>query len=90
VQVEREFKVANEERNYLKDHLAQANLKVEISQARDRQLTELITNVKNNASEEIKRYVELGQKLTETKLRVMQAERSESNMREKVEYMDKV
>jgi hypothetical protein len=90
VQVEREFKVANEERNFLKDHLAQANLKVEVSQARDRQLTELITNVKNNASEEIKRYVELGQKLTETKLRVMQAERSESNMREKVEYMDKV
>jgi hypothetical protein len=34
--------------------------------------------------------VELGQKLTETKLRVMQAERSEGNMREKVEYMDKV
>lgn len=90
MQVEREFKVANEERNFLKDHLAQANLKVEVSQARDRQLTELITNVKNNASEEIKRYVELGQKLTETKLRVMQAERSESNMREKVEYMDKV
>lgn len=88
--MEREFKVANEERNFLKDHLAQANLKVEVSQARDRQLTELITNVKNNASEEIKRYVELGQKLTETKLRVMQAERSESNMREKVEYMDKV
>lgn len=90
IQIEREFKTANEERNALKDNLAQANLKNEVSSARDRQLTELINNVKANSSEEIKRYVELGQKLTDTKLRVMQAERSESNMREKVEYMDKV
>jgi hypothetical protein len=55
VQIERDFKVANEERNLLKDEIAKANLKVEISQSKDKQLNDLITNVKNNASEEIKR-----------------------------------
>lgn len=55
MQIERDFKVANEERNSLKDEIAKTNLKVEISQSKDKQLNDLITNVKNNASEEIKR-----------------------------------
>jgi len=49
-----------------------------------------MNSLKNNSSEEVKRYTEVAQRLIETKLKVMQSERSEQNMKEKVDYMDKV
>jgi len=69
----------------LKDNFSQIKVKFEIAQEKIRHLNDALTTLKNNSPEDVKRYVELGQKLSETKLKVMQAERSESNMREKVE-----
>lgn len=88
--MERECKSASEERMSLKDNLGKIQIKHDVANEKNKHLNDLLTALKNNAPEEIKRYVELSQKLSETKLKVMQADRSESNMREKVEYMDKV
>lgn len=83
--VERECKAASSERMALKDEFGKLQVKCEVAQEKARHANEALAALKNNAPEEVKRYVELGQKLSETKLRVMQAERSEANMREKVE-----
>jgi len=87
----------NKENIYYKDQFLEQNDKINEFKTRldgllmkEKQLNEVFKQLKNNTNIDSQRYLEVSHKLTELKLKLHQSERSELNMKEKVEYMDKV
>jgi hypothetical protein len=57
----------------------------EVLKAKDKQINELINNLRANSTEEVRKYIDVAQNLSKVKLNLLQSERSEMNMKEKVE-----
>lgn len=74
----------------MKDELQACQTRMVVLATKDKSLNEMFSNLKNNSSEEVKKYLEISQKMTNVKLSLLKSERNEINMKEKVEYMDKV